>query len=513
MTRLALCVVLMAAQASGADRPDEDAMFGGGEPASQPASMPASQASAAAVVPKSRDTAALEEPPTADGFLSGRIKDDALRIGGKLYMRGFTSFSTEQKIDYSRFSVPMLVDLYLDARPIDRLRAQVLGRLQYDPFLGTGLGISLPGASTSTPPANPAVALDQAWLAFDIAHAVFITAGRQHVKWGTARFFNPTDFLSAQFRDPLAQFDTRLGVTMLKMSVPWEAQGWNFTAVALFEPTQQPAVGLGTGSSNTNPLAATSAATVPPTTRLTDIGGAARIEVAFKGTQIGIDGLVQRNRKARGGLDITTAIGPLDFWAEGAIKAGSDVPVYRKIAQVNPRSAVSLAAGYEAYAPAIVGQVAGGLSYDIALPESKTLSFMGEYFFNSIGYSNPEVYPVLAFNGAFQPFYNGVHYGALSAVFNDSNKKVTAILSNIGNFSDLSFITRIDCLVTILNHLQLEAFVGFHYGRRGGEFRFAMDIDAEDVVNPFTGELIFSVPQINVVAPLIDIGIGLRVAL
>lgn len=495
-----------------ADRPDEDAMFGGGpEPASQPASQ---ESAAGALQPASAQShSPLDEPPTQDGFLSGRIKEDQLKIGGKFYTRAYTAISAEQAFEKSRFSVPMLVDVYLDARPIDRLRAQVLGRLQYDPFLSTNNGISVPGTTTQAP-ANPAVGLDQAWLAFDIAHHVFITAGRQHVKWGTARFFNPTDFLAAQFRDPLAQFDTRLGVTMLKVSIPWEAQGWNFYAVALFEPTQQPAVGLGTGSSGANPAIAVSAPAGAPSTTLADIGGAARIEVAFKNTQIGIDGLLQRNRKARAGLDITTALGPVDFYAECAVRAGSDLPMFRKIAgvDVNPRSALSLAFGYERYDPKVTVGAVGGLSYDQPLPNNKLLSFGAEYFLNWPGYNNPEVYPVLIFNSAFQPFYNGTHYAAFNAAFIDNVSHVTLVQSNIGNFSDLSFISRLDLLVTLWSYLQLEAFVGVHYGRRGGEFRFALDIDSEDYVDPSTMQPA-TIPQIRVVAPLIDLGIGLRVAL
>ena len=77
--------------------------------------------------------------------------------------------------------------------------------------------------------------LDQAWLRFDIEHTVFVTAGKQHVKWGTARFWNPTDFLPPQRRDPLAVFDARTGASMLKLHVPWEAKGWNFYGIGLLD--------------------------------------------------------------------------------------------------------------------------------------------------------------------------------------------------------------------------------------------------------------------------------------
>ena len=214
-------------------------MFGG-----QAASQPSAPASAPGLEPD-RDAQNLSGGPTIDAFLSGRAKEEnPLTIGGRFWLQASATGTEHTKFEDSQFHVPLLVDLYADARPTDRVRAQVLGRLQYDPFLTS----FLPNAP---PQQNPSIGLDQAWLAFDIAHTVFVTAGRQHVKWGTAHVFTPTDFLASQFRDPLSVIDTRLGVTMLKASVPWEARGWNFYAVALFEPTQLLATGLGGAGTST----------------------------------------------------------------------------------------------------------------------------------------------------------------------------------------------------------------------------------------------------------------------
>ena len=59
------------------------------------------------------------------------------------------------------------------------------------------------------PQANPAVILDQLYLRFDILRTVFVTVGRQKMKWGTAHVWNPTDALNAQKRDPLQPRRTR----------------------------------------------------------------------------------------------------------------------------------------------------------------------------------------------------------------------------------------------------------------------------------------------------------------
>ena len=59
--------------------------------------------------------------------------------------------------------------------------------------------------------------------------------GLQRIKWGSGRFWNPTDFLNQQRKDPLDFFDKRLGVAMLKLHLPLEAQGWNIYGIVDFE--------------------------------------------------------------------------------------------------------------------------------------------------------------------------------------------------------------------------------------------------------------------------------------
>ena len=60
-----------------------------------------------------------------------------LKIGGQFYLRAITTVAEHQPLGKSNFNVPLLVDVYLDARPTDRLRAFVLGRLAYDPLLSS----------------------------------------------------------------------------------------------------------------------------------------------------------------------------------------------------------------------------------------------------------------------------------------------------------------------------------------------------------------------------------------
>jgi hypothetical protein len=388
--------------------------------------------------------------------------------------------------------------------------------MTYDPFLATTVGgTALPGTVATTTASNPAVELDQAWLSFDIAHAVFVTAGRQHVKWGVARFFSPTDFLASQPRDPFAVFDARLGVTMLRAQVPWEKMGWNFTAVALFEPTQNVGgsySGSGSvqnpGGSGVNPAASG--------TELRDIGGALRAEFAFKNGAFGIDGLAQRNRKSRLGADLTMSLGDFDIYGEAAVKDGLDTPTQNTVnisSQVAVPSLGPCTPGSTcvtvttpvtfSVAPRStpVVQAAGGATYSFNIEGNKSLTLGGEYFYNSASYDRNE-YLNLLLVGGFQPFYVGKHYLALSATWVDSTAKTTWVLSGIGNLSDGTYIARVDFLITVLRYLSVEAFVAGHFGRSGGELRLAFP--QQTVEGQTFGPL-------N--PPLVDVGVGLRLSL
>jgi hypothetical protein len=74
-------------------------------------------------------------------------------------------------------------------------------------------------------------------------------------------------------------------------------------------------------------------------------------------------------------------------------------------------------------------------------------------------------------------------------------------LSTLGNFSDLSFITRLDYTVTLLTHLRLDAFVAVRYGKTTGEFRLGLP-DME-----IGGVTLSRAPSV------VDFGVSLRVAL
>jgi hypothetical protein len=485
--------------AADASRPDESALFGDAPEASPAATGDTTATAAGEGATKDRDAQALDGPAATNAFDTEEAVEDPLKIGGRFYLRALTQGSEGVSFGNTSFSAPMLVDGYLDARPTDRLRGFVLGRLTFDPTRREGSGSLLPSGTSSSPvaAADPRVLLDQAWLRFDLGHALFITAGKQHVKWGTSRFWNPTDFLSPQRRDPLALFDARTGATMLKVHAPWEARGWNFYAIGLLDNA---------GPANT----------------LGRVGGAARAEVVFGQTELGLDAVLQRGRKPRFGLDFSSALGPLDVYGEFALSKGSDVPHFRLPEGVSLTDLLGQLQGGNGGMPPDLGalpieryfpdgympQASGGATWTFAWSENDTATVGVEYFYNSLGYPTSLVYPYLILQGQFQPFFIGQHYAALYAVVAGPGSwdNTNFILSNLGNLSDRSFTTRLDMTHRALRFLSVEAFVAASYGQKGGEFRFALDLPAMSMGPQ-------QIPPIVAAAPTVQAGLGLRIDL
>ncbi|WNG35171.1 hypothetical protein F0U61_17045 [Archangium violaceum] len=479
-----------------APRPDESALFGDPtEPA--PATEP-TPATGTPAPPEDRDAQALGGPAATNAFDTEEAVEDPLKIGGRFYLRALSQGSDGVSFGDTSFSAPMLVDGYFDARPTDRLRGFVLGRLTFDPTRRQGSNSLIPSTGTLNinASADPRVVLDQAWLRFDLARTVFFTAGKQHVKWGTSRFWNPTDFLSPQRRDPLALLDVRTGATMLKVHVPWEAKGWNFYAIGLLD-------------------------NAGPADTLGRIGGAARAEVVLGPAELGVDAVLQRGRKPRFGFDFSSGLGPIDIYGELALKKGSDTPLFRLPEGVSLSDLFGGSQGsggvppdlgalpIEAYYPeGYTPQVSGGATWTFAYSENDTATVGVEYFYNSTGYPSSVPYPYLILQGQYQPFYLGRHYGAVYALLSGPGSwdDTNFILSNLGNFSDRSYTTRLDVTHRALRYLSVEAFVAVNYGRRGGEFRFALDLPTLRM-----GEQV--IPPIVVAPPTVQAGVGLRIDL
>ena len=397
------------------------------------------------------------------------------------------------------------------------MRAFVLGRMSYDPtappgsmvtansmdMMGALTGTSVTGFSTFSTQRGPTTILDQMWIRFDVLERVFVTVGKQHVRWGTGRFWQPTDYLHPVKRNPLDVFDARPGASMLKLHVPWEERGWNFYGFGIFE----------------DPNNASS--------QLNQVAGGARAEIVVGGAEIGIDGLFKRGQNPRLGIDISTGIWDFDVYADVAVRWAEDFNVVRKVDPpagvmcVNPDGTTTvvndLSQQYQVV-PLGTGartQAVGGINWSRKYNDNDLFTIGVEYFYNQPGYSDPSLYPGLLFNNLRTPmlnfFYTGKHYAALFASLPApySWNYTTFTLSTLANLSDASAVTRLDYSFTMLTHLTLQAFVGVHYGTREGEFRLGFDIPAQTVMRPDgTCEM---VPPIRQAPAILDLGVALRV--
>jgi hypothetical protein len=341
------------------------------------------------------------------------------------------------------------------------------------------------------------------WLRFDVARRVFVTAGKQHVRWGTARMWTPTDYLHVRRRNPLDVFDARTGTTMLKLHVPWEARGWNFYAYGVPESEDR-------------------------TSTVSAVAGAARAEVVLGSSELGAGVFARRGQRPKLALDLSTGIWDFDLYGEVAVRHAGDVDrlIYDDMALLPERTMApewkdrgqhereQLGRYVEAVWPARPGkgwkpQAVGGFTYQRRYHDNDVWTLGGEYFYNPFGYASPRVYPGLIFPRATplrDPatfFYLGRHYASLFLLLPRpySWDLTTFTLSTLGNLSDRSYITRLDYSLTVLTHLDFQVYAAVRYGSTEGEFRLGVrDLDLGG------GIVVSQAPA------LLDLGVALRMA-
>jgi hypothetical protein len=478
------------APAAGSPRP----------PAAPPDAVPAGPASSDA-----RGDALLGEAGGARGagLVSGE-REDWLKLGGLAYLRTVTTWTREVPPSEWSFQAPSLLDLYLDARPNDRVRAFALGRLHYDPAAGGTQSSSFSALTVATSSTTRAV-LDQLWINFDVERTVFVTAGKQHVKWGTGRFWNPTDYLHPTRRDPLTQFDQRSGVTMVKAHLPWERRGWNLYGIALLEDL---AGGLQPDLS------------VTTVTTLGQVGYGGRAEVVLGSVELAVDGMAQQGHSPRFGVDGSFALGELDLHFEVALRKGRDLPRWEEVPGV-PSSDPVFTRYREKTFDGLTPAAVVGAEWSWKYSDQDTLTVGGEYAYDAAGYSSADIYPFLLAlprlpgtpdqRPAFLPFYLARQYLGLYLYLPapGSWNHTSFTLSALGSLTDGSGLVRLDHSVMVNTYLRVETFVAGHVGNLGGEFRFGGTIPPQNL----GGSPPVYTPTIPIAPPVLDLGVALRVTL
>lgn len=454
----------------------DDAIFGEAETSS-------------AAEPQDRDSRVLEGGTNVIDRLEAAVEaaDDVLTVGGTLWLWAQWNGNRDDVVKDYPLSSPSFLDVYLDARPSDRVRAYARFRTSYDFTVAPG-DVDF----TGQPIDDLDFALDQLWVKFDIYRQVFVTAGKEPIRWGSGRIWNPTDYLNAAVLDSLAFFDRRLGVPMLKLHYPVESLGWNFYAIALLD-----------GASS-----------------IDEIGGAARAEFVFWKSELALSAVIKKDQPHRFGVDLNTALWWFDIKAELALRYDDDRPFYRGRFLLNPRDATDVLEAPVAVdrSNELVPQLVLGAEIQIPYSDRDNLIVSAEYFFNDAGYADTSLYlvPIGAafgvpgFEGGvaqgFNPLYLGRHYAALSivAIGPGDWDDTTILLNAVASLSDETVIARVNYSVLLLTFLRLNAFVAVTPGPRGGAFAFGLDIP------PVPGVLDggFSIPP-----PLFQLGASLNISI
>lgn len=355
-------------------------------------------------------------------------KKDFLTLGGLFYQRADLLGSRLEGETRLQPRFPALVNLYLDARPSERLRGFVVGRLVYDPLDSTRSG--------------PQTLLDQFWFSFDLANRVFITAGRQQIKWGSSMLWNPTDFLQQPNPQPLEGIDLRTGVDMVKVNIPWESLGAHLSLML-------------------------TADLLGPSEQRLRYGGALRADVAIGDAgEISLTASFLQRRRPRYGLDWSMGVGPVDLNAELALVRDTDVRLWERTA--------------EGFAQRDFGGpkllASGGMSTQFRLADVFRVGLRLEGFYNPLGYEDRAFLTWLQSTGDYRALFFGRYYGmGQVSLSRRSMYAPTLSLTAVANVSDQSYMSRLEYSMVVMTAVKFFVFVEAPFGARGSEFLFQPD--------------------------------------
>lgn len=473
---------------------EEDALFGGGGEVTPAADTLVPPADAAPLLTGDRDGdvlsgAGIDQAGMLDKLL---LADDRLTVGGQLYLRANLSAPVEPELEDVTLSTPNLLDLFLDGRPNDRVRAFAQARLAHDASISAD-GVNTFGQTVQ----RSKVTLDQAWLKFDIGRRLYVTAGQQRIKWGAGRFWNPTDFMNQQKLDALAAYDERTGVGLVKLHFPLEDIGTNLYLVGNIDGADH----------------------------LDEVGGALRAEVLLGNTELSTTAALRKDQPTRLGLDLSSGLWIFDVHAEGAVQHGNTQPFYEGELDLEGFQFPETVSREDDWIP----QVNAGAEVTFKYSDQDTFSVGAEYFFNDAGYDDKGIYPWLLFGESvtcavdnladaaaaeacveqagsqYTPFYVGRQYAAVYGYVPNPGawNHTSFTVSGIMNLSDRSGVVRIDHSVTVLTYLTVNTYVSGRVGEAGGEFKYSLSIPAVPGVSGLE-------EGFDIAAPLGEVGVGAR---
>jgi hypothetical protein len=290
---------------------------------------------------------------------------------------------------------------------------------------------------------------------FNWNDSLFLTFGKQPVRWGTGYFFSPADDIFAQsevdISDPTAE---REGPLALRVHVPIPRTMHNLYAYAVLP--------------RSNSLAELAAM------KPEDIAVAAKAELFFGNTEAALAGYYQRNQRPRAVLMATTGNGSFNFFGEGSLAfptTQSDLVIVK--------TGPSTYATSDRKADALVAAT-GGVTYS---NQDWNFTAVSQYLYNGAGYSSLSLGDILGAALAGTVSFSdlagtlgglgkiGQHYGVLYLGWTElwDSKWDFSVLA-IENFSDWSGYVKPILSFTCLNYVKLSAAASFSWGPSGSEF-------------------------------------------
>lgn len=320
---------------------------------------------------------------------------EKFHVGGRLELSEIFFLNENQAFDNAGLQFKTRADVYFDAEPNDV--ARVFLRLRYQTPL-----------NSQTTDANTQLLMDEAWIRWHAQSRVFFTLGRQHLKWGSARFWNPTDFLAAEVRNPFEDFDARLGEDLFKIHLPFEGQGHNVYAVAKM-PNQNGA-------------------------RVNDASAAIRGEFVIATSELALTSAFRSKGRISLGADVSAGVGPFDIYSENGWTRSPERIRFSGEFSPSTQTLPTQKTDQKNF----IGQHVVGINTSVMYSDTDSVTFALEYFENGLGYNNAdlEFYSFLA--GQNQPLYLGQRYSAAyvrlpqPGNWNDTN----LVLMGVRNFID-----------------------------------------------------------------------------
>ncbi|MCU0848622.1 MAG: hypothetical protein MUD12_12115 [Spirochaetes bacterium] len=417
-----------------------------------------------------------------DDNISGAVDKKSLSFNGflnsrnsYLYRRGSVLRQTDV-IDNNDFLSYFQGDFALDARLVRGIKGYVNFSADcYPAGLPKSQGFQVPvsylGYSALLTRSNMLVSdktssyysINEMFIDVNFDKAVYFRAGKQTLKWGTGILWTPTDLINIEKKNILDSSQVRQGTYGLKIHVPFG------TAANLYSFVNMQKV------SHAN-----------------DIGGAVKLEVLLKNTEVSVSAVAKNRTVPVYGCDFTSRLFLVDVHGEACMSYGDNARKMREfpwylyattqtgaqaieMIYLNPGTHTSL--DYRVSGRWIPKASLGfGKGFDVKdIKDRVRIDF--EFFYNGSGYLR-NMFDIDAMNtgyflsrGLYTPNYYSRYYGgAFITVKQIFIEEISAGLNYIINMCDKSSVVSGLISYSPVYDLSLNLMVNGFIGRRNREY-------------------------------------------